>query len=391
MAKKHIIDTDQTETIMIKGDGSSWSLVKGIDIEVDGTHGMWNKPKADGVEYHIEGNIVAMGLAGNSGILETGDNGFIDIEGLGYIAGHFGITTTGRGTEIRNAGTIYGAEAGLQFIGDRFTFINDGNVMPSIDGSLGISITEKSSGGRIVNNEFGTIDGTISVDGGADVTVVNHGAINHSQGNIFGVRFEDGNDRFVNRGEVDGYVNMGLGNDVMDLRGGTTTQSASGSYGNDTYIIDDMAAKISEIMGEGYDTVKTSAGFDGSMNLGMFERFILIGKEAVNIFASNIDETLIGNRAANVLTARGGTDKVTGGLGADTFVFATGDDKDTVTDFGNGKDRIDVSGWTGMDSFADIQSHLKIKGDDLVIADGTDMIILKDFDKADLSAADFMF
>src|SRR5439155_15131504 len=85
---------------------------------------------------------------------------------------------------------------------------------------------------------------------------------------------------------------------------------------------------------------------------------------------SNFADTLSGDANANTLEGqggndrldgRGGNDTLTGGGGADTFVYANGGGADTITDFNRAEgDKIDVSGVSGILTFADIQSRATI-------------------------------
>ena len=87
-----------------------------------------------------------------------------------------------------------------------------------------------------------------------------------------------------------------------------------------------------------------------------------------------------------------GDDQLTGGAGADTFVFTPDHGTDTITDFTDGEDTIDLSAFAGITGFGDLQ----------VTADGAAAVIdltsygggtvrLEDTDVSDLDAADFVF
>jgi len=85
-----------------------------------------------------------------------------------------------------------------------------------------------------------------------------------------------------------------------------------------------------------------------------------------------------------------GNDILTGGGSADEFVFKAGCGKDVITDFVDGADKIDLRNYKGIDAFGDLD--VKKHGNDLVIElAGDDTITLRNFDKADLSTADFTF
>jgi Ca2+-binding RTX toxin-like protein len=59
--------------------------------------------------------------------------------------------------------------------------------------------------------------------------------------------------------------------------------------------------------------------------------------------------------ATTCCVGQGGDDILTGGAGADLFVFADGDGADVITDFGDG-DRIDLRAVSSIDDFADLQA-----------------------------------
>jgi len=110
-----------------------------------------------------------------------------------------------------------------------------------------------------------------------------------------------------------------------------------------------------------------------------------------SVITDNGTHQLTGTTGDDTLQGGPGDDTLQGGSGNDTVLFATGDGHDTIKDFLPGNDRIDLSGWVGIDSFKDVKSHLTVDGDNLVISDMTDMLVLHDVDKAELHAADFIF
>lgn len=110
---------------------------------------------------------------------------------------------------------------------------------------------------------------------------------------------------------------------------------------------------------------------------------ILRGKEG--------DDILRGKAGDDSLRSIGGNDRFAGGTGADTFIFSTGSDRDTITDFETGIDRINLSRWKAIDDFADVKSHARNHGDDVWITAGHDTLVIIDTKKADLQAGDFVF
>ena len=95
---------------------------------------------------------------------------------------------------------------------------------------------------------------------------------------------------------------------------------------------------------------------------------IFIGPETVieNVVAGSGNDHVIGNGAANRIEGRkgndtldggGGDDRLTGGAGKDVFVFGPGNGSDTVTDFTDGKDRIDLRAFTAVKGFSDVDAE----------------------------------
>ena len=63
------------------------------------------------------------------------------------------------------------------------------------------------------------------------------------------------------------------------------------------------------------------------------------------IIGTTADDDLAGSIQDDILFDDAGTDDLTGGLGADVFVFAADGQADTITDYEHGVDRIDISAW----------------------------------------------
>jgi Ca2+-binding RTX toxin-like protein len=124
---------------------------------------------------------------------------------------------------------------------------------------------------------------------------------------------------------------------------------------------------------------------------------------AVNrVRGSNFADTIFGDANANTLEGLGGNDRLdgkagndtlTGGNGADAFVYADGGGADNITDFNRGQgDKIDVSGVTGIYTFADIQSKITSSvGTSPTIIDFGGGNILTLINVTSLQQSDFVF
>ena len=133
---------------------------------------------------------------------------------------------------------------------------------------------------------------------------------------------------------------------------------------------------------EGDDTIYGGEGND-----------YLVGGEGADTIEGGADgDWLYGGEGDDTLTGGTGDDTLTGGAGADTFVFNSGDGKDTITDFENGTDTIDLSAISSISGLTDLT--ITQDGDDTKIDlsdHGGGEIILEDFTSTDLAATDFDF
>src|SRR5262249_52514226 len=117
---------------------------------------------------------------------------------------------------------------------------------------------------------------------------------------------------------------------------------------------------------------------------------------ADRLFGGDFDDTLSGGDGNDIIGGRGGNDLLTSGAGNDTFVYSrTGAQHDTVTDFQQGQDLIDVAA-VGISSFEAVQQLLSTdaEGNAVIttVYDGlSSTLTLKGVSAAQLTAADFMF
>jgi Ca2+-binding RTX toxin-like protein len=392
MAKKHVISEDSTTSFEIKQDDSLWILKKGVTVDAAGLNVFDNVSHAEeNVEFVIAGQIGGPASTMWSGIGAYGRHNHIEITDTGSIeGGYWGILAFGKDAEIVNQGTVSGSVAGMELGQKGFVLKNSGLITTdALDGDA-IHINSSSARGMIINEQGGTINGVVDAVNGGPITFVNRGTIADVANVNIEVYLGYGDDRFVNRGTLDGAAFLGAGNDVADLRNGSTTGVVSGGVGNDTYIVNQNDGQAYEYAGEGIDTLKTSVSF-AATQAGEMEKFVAIGTSNITIVANDLDNTIIGNRGRNLLDGGAGDDVFRGGKGADIFNFGTGDDSDRVMDFENGKDRIDVSGWDNIDDFTDIKAIATVSGDDLVFAFGNEDITIRNMKMSELDAGDFIF
>lgn len=276
----------------------------------------------------------------------------------GHLGGYRGIQVGDYKEMVGETHVIIGTTAlvdtgylGVAFNSDNGSIINDGMIKNGIHGIIahGNNLTVTNGGtitAQISAVEFGGKDavmwntGTISADNDA---VYMHGTAKqtitlHNTGTMDGgVDGAAASDIVYNSGKLTGDVWLGSGNDRYEGKGGTVDGTIDGAGGND----------------------------------------VLRGGAGIEILSGGIGH--------DVLTGRGS---------ADTFIFSTGFDADTITDFQllGAHDVVDLSEMKGFDSFADLNHHLHQMGKDAVIDFGHgDELTLRNVDIHDLTANDFLF
>ena len=190
------------------------------------------------------------------------------------------------------------------------------------------------------NLENLTLTGAESISGtGNDLSNVISG--NAAPNTLSGL----GGDDTLRGGALADTLNGGDGNDRLD--GGAGPDQMLGGAGNDVYVVDDIGDTLTELAGEGTDTVQSTVSFTLGANL---EKLTLTGSASMTGVGNELSNTLVGNVAPNQLRGLGGddtlnggaaddtleggagNDRVNGGLGGDTYLFGRGDGQDTLVD-----------------------------------------------------------
>jgi Ca2+-binding RTX toxin-like protein len=168
----------------------------------------------------------------------------------------------------------------------------------------------------------------------------------------------------------------------------------AGGAGSDIYAVDNALDAVSELAGEGTDTVQSTLA---SYVLGANVENLTFTNSVAHIGTGNaLANTLRGNSGADRLDGGAGNDLLDGGLGNDVFVFsAAGFGADRVQGFDanalGGQDLLDLSA-LGINaaSFAALVSIADV-GADTLVSIGTDSIrMLAVDDAATVTAADFL-
>ncbi|WP_269586171.1 DUF4214 domain-containing protein [Roseibium sp. Sym1] len=228
----------------------------------------------------------------------------------------------------------------------------------------------------------------------------------------------------------DNVVWAGAGNDVLETGSSDWAdyQVLGGQAGDDTYLIGSDAGSViidyrSEVSGGGTDTIRfkdlnlsdlTVSTYDhgnangeslvlgweaegarpkgqlyvanGGDEIEQYKFADGTGLSAINIQTDGSIE-LFGTSANDRISGTTTVDHLTGGAGSDTFVFSDGHGNDTITDFSDGDDLIQIDG--GAFSFADLV--LETSGDDALVHFGSSVITLESVLVSDLDQSDFLF
>ncbi len=134
----------------------------------------------------------------------------------------------------------------------------------------------------------------------------------------------------------------------------------------------DRLYQVEHLVGSGHDDTLTGDARDNRLS----------GGEGA--------DTLSGGAGADILIGGAGSDVLTGGAGDDLFRFASGDGADTIADFTDGEDRIDLEAYDLVGGFAGLNASQS--GQDVVIdLGGGDRITLTGVELSTLDASDFLF
>ncbi len=178
-------------------------------------------------------------------------------------------------------------------------------------------------------------------------------------------------------------LNGTAGNDSLWGSSGVTVTMAGGT-GDDIYYLYSTRNVASEMAGEGTDTISTWMSYTLPTN---FENLEVTGDGRYG-FGNSADNIITGGTGSQTLYGGRGNDVLIGGGGADIFLLEKGTGSELIADFG-ADDTIRLKGY-GITSFAQVQSRLTQKGDNLHLdLGGGEKLVLANTTAAELGADQF--
>jgi Ca2+-binding RTX toxin-like protein len=136
------------------------------------------------------------------------------------------------------------------------------------------------------------------------------------------------------------------GNNV--LRGGGGTDSLYGFAGNDAYLVDDLTDQVTELAGQGTDTVYTTGHFalTAGSEIEVLSVYDRTTTNAINMAGNAFANTIYGNAGNNVIDGKAGADTIYLMGGTDTVYFSTplaGGNVDALVGFASGDDKLQLN------------------------------------------------
>lgn len=246
------------------------------------------------------GSNTLNGLDGNDVLLGAGGNDtLIGGAGYDYLDGGTGADdmTGGTGDDIYVVDNV--GDTVTELAGEGYD-----KVITYVDYNLDSGIE------RVEMYGSADIDSTGNAD--ANVIVGNSGSNTLSGG--------DGND-ILNGGFGNDVIIGGTGSDL--IVGGGGADSMTGGTGDDYYVVDNAGDTVTELAGEGYDTIVSFITYTLGDNQ---DRLELFGNSLIDGTGNELDNVIVGNNYSNVLIGGDGNDILNGQTGNDTLNGGNGND-----------------------------------------------------------------
>ncbi|MCP5073404.1 MAG: calcium-binding protein [Rhodobacteraceae bacterium] len=334
----------------------------------------------------INGTVSSEGV----GVTSTGTDLELNIGASGNIlsTGSYGINAlTSYTTEIWNAGIVQSTGTGVRFVGTDFTsslsLFNSG----SIAGVFGVWVDNNALTSNI--NNTGTIAGTqtaivANYDSEALLKVVNTGTITGQSYAFIGSLGIDSSDRIDNLGVMHGDIDFNGGDDIYNGRYGSVSGRIYGDDGDDAIR---GGAAGETFYGDADNDTLIGRGGNDELHGGT-------GLDSLRGDAG--DDSLFGDGGSDTLDGGKGDDEITTGGGNDVIVFKRSAGNDTITDFTNNKDVIDLQAFNltnwgdlnGSGAVTDVTGGVEI---DFSMIGGSGILTIAGISVSNLGNPDFIF
>ncbi len=255
--------------------------------------------------YTLSDNVENLALAGTEGLSGTGntlnntltgndgDNALYGLAGKDTLVGNGGndLLDGGVGADVMAGGT-----------GDDTYIVDDAGDVVTELADQGVDTVRSSityTLGDTVENL--TLTGSDTTDGTGNT--FDNVILGNSADNILSGL--EGADTLTGNG----------GNDLLD--GGAGADVMAGGTGNNTYIVDDGGDVVTELAGEGTDTVLSGISHTLAENV---ENLTLTGTDNLNGTGNALDNAITGNSGHNTLDGGAGVDSLAGGAGDDIYI-----------------------------------------------------------------------
>ncbi len=230
---------------------------------------------------------------------------------------------------------------------------NSGN--NTLDGGTGIDTLNGGDGNDTyrVDNSADQINETSNGGNDTAISTANYSLANNVENlTLTGNQAIDGDGNNQN--------NLIKGNSAANhINGAAGIDTLIGGLGDDIYTVDSADDVVTELAGEGNDTVTTSVTYALAANI---ESLSLTGNAAINAKGNAGNNQLTGNNANNKLDGGNGADTLQGGLGDDSYIVDSAGDNvieqnnagnDTVTSsisysLGNNVENLVLVGTQGL-------------------------------------------
>ena len=404
---------------LFENDGSfSVTLSQGFGVEFATLHntGTFNVTATDYGATGATGDVVNSGhmtiVGGITGAVAVDDqntqNGTFQNLSGGVVAvsaprSAYGVELHA-GTDFENAGqitvsaaTAYGVA--YQAYGASNTLVNTGTINVTGGATTGMAVSTQNGVASVSLTNSGTITAQTAIQySGTAANITNTGIVNGA------VQLGDYNNTILNNGTINGAVVLGNGTNTLDSGGfingsvylGTGSDTVYLSKGNATVF---LAAGTHVVTAAGGIVTASYANAASGVDVNLFTHGKAentgVGTDTLVGFSA-----LIGSAYNDTLEGGGSlfnSTQLTGGGGADTFVWGRQDGSVAITDFSAAQgDKIDLSTFWSITNFSDLLANAQQIGSDTIIAPPpqsiwNETLTLKGVTLASLTASDFYF